>query len=445
MSHPRVTIHPGQPKTGTSAIQGACATNRRLLAERWKILYPSLAGNFLLPYPHHQGFVFNQQGGELKSPEAVCDYFSKAFDYCAAHDLRHIVISWEAFFVHKWMDLLAESFDRLGVRPDFIFYLRRQDEWMESAWKQWDNKLPGNPDIAEYARIARRDWHEVMVDWSKRFPKESFRVRPYEKQQLQGGLISDFFITLGYDATLSSELAPTPESNLTRNSGFSPDVLSMLTLLRELNTDRHDHRLFDLLADLLGEQYKKREFESYRLLSPQDRIRVLESCQESNERVAREFMGREDGRLFLDPWPDPSEPWDPPKPLTLERALPILVSMISTLRQRLPAPEQSLPLLRKRAEVQEKKSDEQDCSLAALEERAAAQEKTIRQLRKQLADQARTFEDLQERLIAQENLHIRRKVRQEARRQANDANENNLLPPAGAQAIDQSRLGRPGN
>lgn len=415
MSHPRVTIHIGQPKTGTSAIQAALAANRRLLAERWKVFYPAVVEHFLGPDPQNHEFVFQRSGGGWRTVQEVCDFFAKACEACAAHDFRHIVVSWEAFFEEDWMDLLAESFARMGITPEFLVYLRRQDAWLESAWKQWHNKVPGDRPISEFAASSPADWYSKLNLWSQRFPKESFLVRPYEKQQLRGGLIADFFISLGYDPSLASDLAPAPETNTTRNSGFSPDVVSMLTLLRELNRDRHDARLFDLLGDLLGDKFKKQEFESYHLLSPSDRIQILQRTDPNNQRIAREYLGRADGRLFLDPWPDPAEPWQPPEALNLEKALPILVSMLLTLRERLIAQEQSLQTFSERQRARNQ-------SLQALRELSDAQGETLRTLQQRFAFQATAIQEMQERMIAQENALIRRRVRQEARRKANDVN-----------------------
>ena len=37
--------------------------------------------------------------------------------------------------------------------------------------------------------------------------------------------------------------------------------------------------------------------------------------------IARRFLGREDGRLFLEPLPDPSAPWTPPEPLSMRELI----------------------------------------------------------------------------------------------------------------------------
>jgi hypothetical protein len=280
--------------------------NRAALADRWKILYPSLVEHFLFPYPLHQEFFFQRSGGGWRSSQEVCDFFAKAFEFSATHDIRHIVVSWEAFFEVPWMDLLAESLSRMGVTSDFIVYLRQQDAWLESAWKHWRRTMPGDPSVSEYALNTDSDWYNVLSLWTERFPKQNFRVRPYEKRQLQGGLLPDFFESLGYDKSLAYELARSSESEPTAGSRLAPDVVSMQASLRELNSRPHEIPLFD---ELPGDPSEDREPESHRLLSPDDRIKILQKNELSNQRIAREYLGRSDGRLFLEPWPDPEEPW----------------------------------------------------------------------------------------------------------------------------------------
>ena len=39
-------------------------------------------------------------------------------------------------------------------------------------------------------------------------------------------------------------------------------------------------------------------------------------------------MNRPDGRIFIEPLPDPDDPWQPYSGLTVEKAIPILVQLI---------------------------------------------------------------------------------------------------------------------
>ena len=71
--------------------------------------------------------------------------------------------------------------------------------------------------------------------------------------------------------------------------------------------------------------------EKQHLLSPQQRREIIAKYEESNTKVAREYLGREDGRLFYAPLPDPDEPWEPYEGLTVEKVVPILTQMVFNL------------------------------------------------------------------------------------------------------------------
>jgi len=64
------------------------------------------------------------------------------------------------------------------------------------------------------------------------------------------------------------------------------------------------------------------------------RRKVLEQYEESNRRVAQDYLGRKDGGLFYDPWPDPDEAWEPYRGLTPEALVPIVTELIYNQAQR---------------------------------------------------------------------------------------------------------------
>jgi len=58
-------------------------------------------------------------------------------------------------------------------------------------------------------------------------------------------------------------------------------------------------------------------------------------CEAFNARVAREFLGREDGVLFREPWPTSDEPYAPHSGLTTEKLVTILLHILLRLHQRM--------------------------------------------------------------------------------------------------------------
>ena len=66
------------------------------------------------------------------------------------------------------------------------------------------------------------------------------------------------------------------------------------------------------------------------LLPPKARHAILDYYEESNRNVAREYLGRADGRLFYDPR-RPAGPHEPYPGLTVAELAPIVGQMITTL------------------------------------------------------------------------------------------------------------------
>jgi hypothetical protein len=78
------------------------------------------------------------------------------------------------------------------------------------------------------------------------------------------------------------------------------------------------------------------------LLSPQQRRDIISPFEESNAKVAREYLGRSDGRLFYAPLPDLQEPWKPYEGLTMEKIVPIFIQMIFNINKRYQKQEREL-------------------------------------------------------------------------------------------------------
>ena len=76
------------------------------------------------------------------------------------------------------------------------------------------------------------------------------------------------------------------------------------------------------------DEFFERPFFSRFELPAKRRIEILELCEEFNAKVAREFLGRNDGILFREPWPAPDGPWPSNEGLTTEKLVPILMQIL---------------------------------------------------------------------------------------------------------------------
>lgn len=345
----RITLflHIGEPKTGTTAIQNFLDVNRLRLFSEHGILYPNFSSEDLISgkcINHHYWFK-----SSVNNKQKLYSDLKKMLIYSQKHAITKVILSNEAWFISKDIidDILkvTENFANVQLKP--IIYLRRVDQYVQSSWKQFG--IITHESIAAYYDQPRfmNQYKNVLIYLeflSEIIDKANIIIQPYEKQQLPHGLLHDFLAIVGinYSAHNWSKVKNTQKA---ANLGFNRDVLEMLHISRELHTHV---RLFQLFTDLLGEEFQKEPFEPYDLLSPVQRIALLESNQPYEKIIAEKFMDRKEGKIFFDPIPSPEDPWQPSDEFTIESALPILIKMINssysqllTLKNRVEKLEQS--------------------------------------------------------------------------------------------------------
>jgi len=318
-------IHIGGIKTGTTALQEFLSRNRALL-ETKGYLYPGKTVN-------HWGITVELG---IPRPEGT-SCFDPPPQLTAI--LEEIMRSQCPYCIISAEDLAgrggAGALRRLipgTVVVKIIYYVRRQDELIESWYNQivksffsrctrkLDEKL-----IGDYARMFDHD--AVIRPWADMFGRENIIIRPYEKRQMNGDIIQDFCSVIGLAMDTTFVL-----SQERYNQSLSVDHIEFLRLC-----NRHFKNDYGM------QEYLYREFTNSRLnlqenrwhlLAPSIRREILERYEPSNRRIALEYLGRTDGRLFYAPWPEPDEPWEKYNGLTAERLVPIVAEMIHTAEMR---------------------------------------------------------------------------------------------------------------
>ena len=326
-----IYLHIGESKTGSSIIQNFLDVNREKLAKKHGTLYP----NFSSDRPetgrnhNHAQWYFSAIRDDINT--FIKDML-KMVRYAEKKGISKIVLSNEGWLLNEksasiFQNLLEHN-DQVEIK--IICYLRRIDTWVESAWKQWGLKI--HDSIEDYASTPLiQNKYKIILnhlqEWEGLIGKENMIVRAYEKRQLPDGLLHDFLGHIGIDYA-KHRWTKTEDSNLAKNFGFNRDVLELLHTCRELFSDRHDTQLYNTFAALLRDKFQKKPFESYNLLSPQQRLALIEDNRQYEQEIARCYMGRPDGKVFHDPLPDTDRDFEPYAGLTLEKALPIIVEMI---------------------------------------------------------------------------------------------------------------------
>jgi hypothetical protein len=316
-------FHIGQAKTGTSAIQSFLNHNRKLLATKYSVLYPNFdQDDFTEGDLHNHGHFFEQTKDDL---DLCILKFNKCAQYASNCEMNSVIISFEGFEWEWWPSLIAKIVQELKLEYKIILYLRRQDTYLEAAWKQWGHKIKDCKNIHEFKAISNLQWLETTQRWLNHLDIRAFIVKPYEKKTIGTDVVKDFLATLNINdiSTFS-----TPESCFrNENHGLTSEVIEILRLCSISVDNPNNHGLLSFIYLSLSEKFKKAPMESYQILSPIERIQIIEEFTPSNNKLAEIFWGK-GIPLFSEPLPDINAPWEKNSELTLEKVIPNLMEIL---------------------------------------------------------------------------------------------------------------------
>jgi len=286
-----IFIHIGSPKTGSTSIQRSLSGKARLLKKHG---YYYLQDSWYYP-----GALMHISSDDINSLDKEKSNYQKIIANAAANRL---IISSEVFLLglHFAFPLVSQTAKKLhymvgDYNVKIIVYLRRQDTFVESAYGE--SICAGNSrEFKEFCSkidIYGLNWYRLLTLYAEYFGKENIIVRPYEKEQLKDGtVVADFFSLLGIPFESIKQ-----EANEHFNRSYNR---SSLEIARICNSNLSiDDRL--KLQLLLQASNAKLPFEDFFYFSPKERRELLDYYDESNSEVARTFLEKQDGVLFLEP------------------------------------------------------------------------------------------------------------------------------------------------
>ena len=146
--------------------------------------------------------------------------------------------------------------------------------------------------------------YRLLIDrWSEHFGKENILVRPYEPQQNTPDIVSDLLKTIGFSCGDSQRPALIGRDN----ESVSAYALGLIEVFQRARID--DELRNQLIAYVMSLPV---ENEKVSLISPEFRLKLVENELADYEYIAREYLGREDGRLFYESLPVPDPNWMAP-------------------------------------------------------------------------------------------------------------------------------------
>ncbi len=300
----KVYLHLGLSKTGTSFLQSILHDPAN--ASYWKDHRTGVVSTLFEPERHTD--ITRKDYDLLMDPDVTVSFLQSRLESTLLNmpaDKETLIYSNEA--TGNIQDAVAakkliDCFRGHDVR--MILFLRRQDIRLQSAYAQaWVGIDPDKEKFLE--RVFREKEYFLHYStrlkcWSELVGKEHVWVRAYEKEQMPAGIEKVFFDMVG----VSVEDLHIP-IHATANPGLTPEAIQLIGahVHRRYPNDQPKRlsevsRLKRLLA-AKGVGTLER-FSQHALFTPEECAAILDGVKEDNAWIAREYLGRSDGRLFYD-------------------------------------------------------------------------------------------------------------------------------------------------
>lgn len=306
-----VYLHVGTMKTGTSAIQAFMGQNREIFAEKG-YCYPRLELGLSSAYIHRnaQFLIWDSlKNTRVKDLEKERDVRAKGYEQLQQkiEGFDKVVLSEETIWnrcrrIPDFWKNVVQDFRAIGCELKVIVYLRKQDDLVESLWNQ--GLKTRNTKVASFSGYIKRkgysycplDYYQQLKEIESYIGKENLIVRVYEKGQYEGEgktIYSDFLKCIGlpYEDIYTVK----KDANLGLCGNF-------IEIKRIVNSVPEYQELSDFMAFPLrranNQQVLDGAIPKMTMFSPEERAEFMAQFEESNRKVAREYLQREDGTLF---------------------------------------------------------------------------------------------------------------------------------------------------
>jgi hypothetical protein len=333
-------LHIGTEKTGTTTIQYFLARNRKLLLEDG-FLYPyspeekdepkfsgcthtklaAFSTNRLqdmhkyLKISNSEDLLKFQNEFQKELTQELNQTKAKTIIFSNEHCSSRLVLKEE---IEQLKKLLEPFFEELKI----IIYWRRQDKFLLSSYstaviggRTKPFALPSKEIIKQ-----RYDYWNILQKWESVFGKENIIVRVFEREQMfEGDPLSDFTNFLGIDIKKRYKTVKV------LNESLDIDSLEFLRIINRyiplfINNKTNQNRIKILQA---LRTYSKYYSDKTYVSMPKDASKeFMLNFEESNKQVAKYYLNRSDGKLFINDFQSENEGYL--KKLTIKKAFEIV-------------------------------------------------------------------------------------------------------------------------
>jgi hypothetical protein len=308
----KAIIHIGTPKTGTTTIQQFLVDNAEALKKQ-NIFIPDSDFNFhrvlgcffntfaLEETMWHFPTIQRVSLSETDRKDTKNWYEKQIFTR-----KQTVIFSSEllSFFVKSEIQLFKEWLCSLFDEVQIILYLRRQPEYLVSYYMQLAKCGLFSNDITflnfyhtlisgKQKDYCSDNYQHLLENWCDVFGKENINLRLFDRKEMfQNDLLKDFCFITGINI---SNLKHSPS----RNESLDVETMEFLRKLKQFpyiegkNFNTYRSHLICYSEEKFGKSSNK----GYNL-SQAEAKEILDHYRESNNAVAREYLGRE--QLFSD-------------------------------------------------------------------------------------------------------------------------------------------------
>ncbi|MEC7764061.1 MAG: glycosyltransferase [Pseudomonadota bacterium] len=310
---PRVIVHIGATKTGSTYLQHLMETNRPALM-REGVWYPEVGLFWQRVRPHKQAGHSEFTRSAVRGETGLRDHIERGLALMGDR-VHTIVLSSEAFFLQEHASRIASYFADYEV--EMVVYLRRQDEWANAQYAEFvAGGAVGRVDgtfaewLADPVTIGRLDYQANLDRWADAIGRDKITARLFDKAAFKGGdLLTDFAAATDLPVLLDLPQPDALQANSARLSTAHVELVRMYNAREFRNRDAY-FTFIETVTTGFQDFRNKRGLKMARpwFLTPELSATLMRNARAGNAAVARDYFGRKDGVLFEgDVAPAPTE------------------------------------------------------------------------------------------------------------------------------------------
>jgi hypothetical protein len=293
-----LVLHPGHSKCGSTSIQRAVQRNRKEL-EKQGVFFPD--GNFLFsfdkncefkedtPRRYFKNIIQSPTQKELsRNLMLFSSRLDEVLDSALKNNIKKIIVTAENLVNDlsngvgkKIHEILASKFSKVKI----VYIIRRQDEFIVSAWQQWAHKQ--NVGIEQFVNNCLDKKHpNYLVNarfFSNCYGANNLQVLPLKNRTFGSNIIETFF------DSINVECSNLDTKDVRLNETLNPHLCEVLAQVDGLYTSVHDDAVKIKLLELTDRSPVVARKDKW-FLSIQVREKILQRFEQHNRDLHREFL-----------------------------------------------------------------------------------------------------------------------------------------------------------